>query len=128
MNHRYIYSARAREVAAKQANLSSYVNKTFFLLAMLAIVIFATDSEAHAHSKNYFPVSLGSSVIASGAYIASHYAYNHYRRPYSYHRGYRSRNRYYHPRYRSRYYNRHYNKRYYNRHGYGNSYRYRRHY
>ena len=128
MNHKYIYSARAREVAAKRVHWSSSVHKTFFLLAMLAIAIFATDSKASAHSEGYYPVSLGSSVIASGAYIASHYAYKHYRRPYSYHRGYRPHNRYYRPRYRGRYYNRHYNKRYYNRHGYGNGYRYRRHY
>lgn len=128
MIHKYIYSARAHEVAARQVSRSSYINKTFFFVAMLAVALFAADSEAGVYSDGIHLASVESSVLASGVYIASHYAHNYYRRPHSYRYNYRPRSRYYHPRYRSRYNYRHYNKRYYNRHGYGHSYRYRRHY
>ena len=46
MNHKYIYSARAREVAAMLEERRSFVNKTLFLLAMLALAFFAADSKA----------------------------------------------------------------------------------
>lgn len=130
MIHKYMYSARAHEVAARQLGRSSYINKTFFLLAMLAVVLFVADREAEAglYSDDFHLASVESAVLASGVYVASHYRHNYYRRPHSYRHNYRPRSRYNYPRYRSRYYNRHYNKRYYNRHGYGHGYRYRRHY
>lgn len=112
MNQYNIYNVRESKIVAKKMLLQSHINKVFFLVAMMAIAIFATDSEASVRADNIHPAGLESSVIASGVYIASHYAYNHYRRPYNY-----------------RYHNRsYYKKRYYNRHGYGNGYRYRRHY
>ena len=125
-----VCNTREPKVVAKKILLHSHIEKALFLVAMLAIAIFATDSEASVQSDNIHPAGFESSVIASGVYVASHYAYNHYRRPYKYRNHYRPRSRYYYPRYYgNRYHNRsYYNKRYYNRHGYGNGYRYRGHY
>lgn len=128
MNHKYIYSARAHEVTTRQQSRVSMTNKALFLLAMLAIVIFAAESEAGWNRGDYRHAVSASGIITSGLYVASHYAQKYYRKPHSYRHHYRSRNHYYSSRHRSRYYNRYYNKRYYNRQSYGNSYRHRRHY
>ncbi len=128
MNHKYIYSARAREVAAKKFGWFSFANKALFLLMMLAVAFFAAESKASWDSSNFHHTSVESSVLASGVYVASHYLHHNYRKHYGYRHHYRPRSRYYYPRYRGRHYNRHYYKRHYNRHSYGKSYRYRRYY
>ena len=128
MNHKYIYSARAREVVAQQAGWFTLTNKALFFLAMLAIAFFAAESEASWKSNYFRHASVESGALASGVYVASHYVHHYYRKHRGYRHLYRPQNRYYYPRYRGRHYNRHYYKRYYNQHGYGKSYRYRRHY
>ena len=128
MNHKYIYSARAREVAAKKFEWFSFANKALFLLVMLAIVFFATESKASWDSNNFHHASVESLALASGVYAASYYVHHRYRKHRGYRHLYRPRSHYNYSRYRGRLYNRHYYKRHYNRYGYGNKYRYRRHY
>lgn len=105
------------------------VDKIFFFIAMLAIVIFSADSQANDYVDNVRTASFGSTLIGAGVYAASHYGYNYSRKPYNYLYSHRPRSRYYSPRYRSHYYGRpYYGKRYYNNRYYGHGYRYRRHY
>ena len=124
MNHKYIYSARAREVAAMQEERRSFVNKTLFLLAMLALAFFAADSKASEFFQDHRLAGIESSVVMSGVYLASLHARHYSRKPYNYRYQYRPRSRHHYPRYRSRNYSKHY----YRRYGYGNTYRFRRYY
>ena len=128
MNHKYIYSARAREVAAKQGILAAVSNKVLFLLAMLTIAFFAVESEASWNSNDFHRAGMERNLLASEVYIVSHYAQKFYRKPYGYRHHYRPGKHYYNPRYRGRYYNRHHYKRHYNQHSNGKSYQYRRYY